>query len=318
MSIIILTEDGDVHALAVKAAIDKRGLECTLLKTEDLANHYHLSFALDNEYSNISIIEKSNSKNTSISIDTIWWRRPNQIDLSKFYKHPTLKDFALREWHQAWVGSLAAAGIKIVNPIASRGFSRFKAMQLQLARSLGLQVPRTLISNDPNAARIFQKNGRTIYKPFSGTTFGFFETRRMTPEDLEEIGLIEGCPVQFQEEISGEFDIRSTIIGNKVFSVEIHYKDGKHGVDGRVEDHKMIPHSLPTNIEEKLISLIKTLGLYYGAVDMRYSRESGYTFFEVNPDGQYLWTEIETGVPITDCLADFLININDFPAAQPV
>ena len=40
--------------------------------------------------------------------------------------------------------------------------------------------------------------------------------------------------------------------------------------------------------------MMDRLGLVYGAADLRYNADLGY--FELNPEGQYLWTEIEAGL----------------------
>jgi len=61
-------------------------------------------------------------------------------------------------------------------------------------------------------------------------------------------------------------------------------------------------------VQGKLIALREKLGLSYMAVDMRFSAQKGFVFFEVNPEGQYLWIEIETGFPISDAIARVLLR----------
>jgi hypothetical protein len=48
-----------------------------------------------------------------------------------------------------------------------------------------------------------------------------------------------------------------------------------------------------------LIELTKSLGLVYSTSDLRVTKDGSVVFFELNPDGQYLWTEIETNLPIS-------------------
>jgi hypothetical protein len=60
-----------------------------------------------------------------------------------------------------------------------------------------------------------------------------------------------------------------------------------------------------------LLQLTSHFGLTYGAIDLRYSADDGFTFFEINPDGQYLWIEIETGLPISDAIAAQLLGETD-------
>ena len=51
-----------------------------------------------------------------------------------------------------------------------------------------------------------------------------------------------------------------------------------------------------------------TMGLIYGAIDMRLTPHGEYVFLEVNPAGQWLFIEERTGQPITAALAGYLIN----------
>ena len=50
------------------------------------------------------------------------------------------------------------------------------------------------------------------------------------------------------------------------------------------------------------------LGLSYGAVDLVLTPEGRYVFLEINPNGQYLWVEDATGLPISDALCDLLMG----------
>src|SRR6185295_17885483 len=82
-----------------------------------------------------------------------------------------------------------------------------KQLQLQVARELGLNIPRTLITNDPQAVKNFAKtceNGM-IAKMLS--SFAVYEegqekvvfTNRVAPEQLEELEGLRLCPMTFQE-----------------------------------------------------------------------------------------------------------------------
>lgn len=45
------------------------------------------------------------------------------------------------------------------------------------------------------------------------------------------------------------------------------------------------------------------VGLRYGAFDFRVDRDGAPWFLECNPEGQYLWIEIETGLAISRAIA---------------
>lgn len=48
------------------------------------------------------------------------------------------------------------------------------------------------------------------------------------------------------------------------------------------------------------------MGICYGAIDLILTKEGRYVFIENNPNGQYLWIEDETGLPISDAICDLL------------
>ena len=48
------------------------------------------------------------------------------------------------------------------------------------------------------------------------------------------------------------------------------------------------------------------LGLLFGTIDMKLTEGGEHVFLEVNPQGQFLYIEILTGLPIANAVADFL------------
>lgn len=74
------------------------------------------------------------------------------------------------------------------------------------------------------------------------------------------------------------------------------------------------PHSifdLPSDVEKSCINFLKRQGLVYGAMDFIVTPEGEYYFLENNPFGQYLWLEIETGIPLTETMCNLLIEYLD-------
>lgn len=58
--------------------------------------------------------------------------------------------------------------------------------------------------------------------------------------------------------------------------------------------------SLPDWAEHACRELVRRSGLEFGAIDLIVAKDGAYYFLENNPGGQYLWMEIDTGMPITD------------------
>ena len=251
----------------------------------------------------------------------------------------------------ALVGSMyAALKCSWINPVYGEHLSGPKPFQLDVARNVGLSVPRTLVTNDPIAATEFvQSNTKTLFKVVSGvshiteppnskqlqsTYAGNFpvpaapatQSHRsnklpfatiLTSERLEKIGNIVGCPVVFQQYTEKYVELRITIVGNRIFAAEIHSQEFEETkIDFRhmsfAAEHKVVPthkpHALPDEINDKLLSLMKQLGLVFGGVDMILTPEGEYVFLEVNPSGQWNWIEKLTGMKITEALADILVD----------
>lgn len=139
------------------------------------------------------------------------------------------KDFAWREWWSV-VRSLESylSHARWMNPLSSTGIVDCKPYQLFLAQEVGLTVPKTTITNNPEAvSKMFDKadNGRVVFKTL---------TRLFIPPDkqvltreiqrdfttLSRISITK-CPAIYQELVERRSDLRITVVGDKVFPVRI-------------------------------------------------------------------------------------------------
>ena len=53
---------------------------------------------------------------------------------------------------------------------------------------------------------------------------------------------------------------------------------------------------------------MQELGLRYGAIDLILTPDDRFVFLEINPNGQYLWIELATDLPISAAIADHLLE----------
>ena len=74
-------------------------------------------------------------------------------------------------------------------------------------------------------------------------------------------------------------------------------------------DVEKTPIELPSDLDAKLIALLRAFGLHYGAFDLIVTPDGRHVFLEVNPAGQYLWVEAQTKLPITAAIADELSQV---------
>ena len=101
--------------------------------------------------------------------------------------------------------------------------------------------------------------------------------------------------------------MRAPAMGNRLYAAEIDSQAGDAQRDWRL-DHSvaMHPHRLDAQTETRLVSLMKRLGLAYGAIDLRLTPQVEYVFLEVNPGGQFLFLELVAGMPLSELMAEFL------------
>src|SRR5690606_26247798 len=78
----------------------------------------------------------------------VWYRRPTGFDFGPDMPEPE-RLFARKEAMQAIGGILRATDCLGVNRPDIDAIGELKPYQLELARRLGLRVPRTLLTNDP-------------------------------------------------------------------------------------------------------------------------------------------------------------------------
>jgi len=178
-----------------------------------------------------------------------------------------------------------------VNPMDAVPVAELKVFQLRIAQELGFTVPRSVISNSPNALREFVAQHRSVIcKPIYHGLFknadGAFavHTRRIQATDLGDDLQLLACPSFLQEEIPKGSDIRVTFIGKEVFPVEI-FSHGKMPLDWRVPGSHIAYRicELPKQVEELCRSMMKRLRLTYGAFDFVLSSTGDWIFMEINP-----------------------------------
>jgi glutathione synthase/RimK-type ligase-like ATP-grasp enzyme len=248
-------------------------------------------------------------------VGVVWWRRVRPFELDPTITAPSARAFALSETTQAVYGMLDGLDCPWVNPRAADDTGHHKPWQWSMAQRVGLRVPRTLVTNRPDDARRFVAEvglGRTVFKAFLASLDAWRETRLVSAEDIDRIDLVRLAPVIFQEYVDG-VDLRITIVGDSIFPCAIDARRTSYPFDMRmvVGEATVEPTELPADVRRKLFSLMRRLGLRYGAVDMRRTESGEHYFLEVNPAGQWHFVEHRTGLPISEAIADELARLDD-------
>jgi hypothetical protein len=304
---IVVAPRDDIHAHAVRHASNRLGGNVHILDVQECTNAYDLAARIGKVQARLEIRSLSGLGTIDFAaVSGVWWRRPYPLaDQYRGDAHNSVATAIRFERRAAIMGSIDCFIGNAFNDLGCSRQASHKPTQLMRAREIGLTIPETLITNDADAAKAFfaSMNGRAIYKMFGGAPFGVYGTRRFGRDDFANLDKLQACPAIFQEYIDGEYDIRAIVVGEKLFAARLVYDRSSETIDTRFIETEISPCSLPSEIEVKLVQLVKSFGLVYSAIDMRYSEDLGYVFFESNPEGQFLWIEIEADLPISHEIA---------------
>lgn len=179
-----------------------------------------------------------------------------------------------------------------------------KLVQLNAAIACGLNVPATLVSNDPREVAAFRtRHRKVIYKPFSlhswvdeaGSRGCIAHARLLDPNQVIDDASIRVCPGIYQAFVEKVADIRVTVIGRRWFAARLGKGRGEGFVDWRShvrsEEFSAQACALPGPIWEKLQQFMDRLGIAYGAFDLVLDADGDLHFLEVNQGGQFLFVE---------------------------
>jgi glutathione synthase/RimK-type ligase-like ATP-grasp enzyme len=308
--IVAVSFPGDPHAQRVVELLDEAGHEVHLLDLSELPDRATLTVDYDHGSPRIEIGRDAAPAIDLARASAVWWRRPQAVEPSSV-ADPEIRLFTVNEWQEAINGLWQLLDVHWVNDPVRDEVAARKALQLRIAAEIGLHVPRTVITSDPEQARAFVEAegvGRTVFKTFSCTHAIWRETRLIGEDAFSALDAVRLAPVIFQEYVAGDVDLRVTVVGRKLFPAAIHSQDTDYPVDFRMSlgQARTEPTTLPAEVERLLLRLMAKLGLEYGAIDLRRTPAGDYVFFEVNTAGEFLFVEERTGQPIAQTLAELL------------
>jgi hypothetical protein len=303
--ILILSNPGDVHARHIANLLRQRGREVFNVSRGHFGNGVSLSLYPDAQHGSITI---DGTRIVSDDISAIWYRRPGRVHAARAITHELDRSFTENEWAHFLDGFFAVASRRNISP-PSKQRAATKPLQLSLASRVGLRVPKTLITSDPAEALAFagEFERGIVHKAMTAPTHHFIDTRVWNSTDAQHIGDLPLCPSIFQERIVGPADVRATVVGSQILSALILTSSGRASVDSRLDaDAPCTPYQLPSDVESAILRLMDELGLVFGTIDLKVADNGDHVFLEINPQGQFLYIEILTGLPISNALADFL------------
>lgn len=302
--ILIVTHKEDFTADFIVNILNHRNIEYLRFNTDSVGAEHQISFLTNNE--------------TKIVIDgfshfnAVWFRRVkapivsfDSIEEYDFYNQD-IRSFFGNLWNTLSTDKWLSNPNNIYQ-------AENKILQLSVARKLGFNIPNTIVSTDSKEIQTFslKNEQKVIIKPISKSRYKTGgEEKIIFTSNLKKNQIMNesfiSFPMIFQNEIEKEYELRVTVVGEEVFAAKVDSQsDSDSKLDWRRKRLKFEPYNLPIDIRELSVGLVKELGLGFGAIDLIRTKD-GYVFLEINPNGQWVWIESDTGLKISDAIIQYL------------
>ncbi|UKP01145.1 MvdD family ATP-grasp ribosomal peptide maturase [Nostoc sp. UHCC 0870] len=321
MSVLIITHSQDNESISlVMQAIKAQGGKAFRFDTDRFPTEVQLDVYYGNGEKCIFTADEQTLDLNEVS--AVWYRRiaigakiPNTMDKQ-------LRQASIQESRVTVQGMIASIKGFHLDPLPHIRRADNKQLQLQVAREIGLDTPRTLTTNNPIAVKQFAQECPQDMISKMLSSFAIYDeqgreqvvfTNPISAADLDNLEGLRFCPMTFQEKVAKALELRITIVGKQVFAAAVdsqalnqaQYDWRKQGV-ALLDAWK--PYNLPQDVEEKLLNLMAYFGLNYGAIDVILTPDERHVFLEVNPVGEFFWLERCPGFPISQAIAQVLLS----------
>jgi ATP-grasp ribosomal peptide maturase len=313
-TVLVLSAHEDLTVDSVISELNRRGARVARMDTGDFPIRSQLAATI-----------------SATGVEGRLWTSEVEVDLgsvrSIYYRRPTRFRFpdalsdadrvlAATEARLGFGGVLGALDALWVNHPARVAIAEYKPIQLQIATRCGLNIPRTLITNDKEAVIDFAEavSGPVVCKMLSSLVLserGVPHLTYTTPIDARAIdsAALATTAHLIQEWVPKKYEARVAMVGQRAFAVAIHARSERGHVDWRsdyesLEYRKIDP---PSVVVAAAARFLQCLELAFGAFDFIVTPNGEWVMLECNPAGQWLWLQDEVGVEIAAGIADLLM-----------
>jgi glutathione synthase/RimK-type ligase-like ATP-grasp enzyme len=325
--VLIVTNRADLHADIVSAKLAAMGGAPFRLNLDDFPKHFSLNLEFTHGRWGGELVYLPSGDTLSVGdIGAVWMRKKARFSFLSEDLAPQEQAYAEGEMEHVLFSVLYSLDCYwMSHPAALRGAS-WKGEQLLRAARLGFRVPPSLVTSRRDGVDAFRAKmgGDIVFKSLSSPSLaaeavspeeriaGALPTTRITDEHEAALDAVVELPCFFQQYVPKRYELRVTVIGNRVFAARIDsQEDARTVVDYRdfSAEIRYTAERLPPEIEHRCLELVRSYGLNYGAIDLIVTPGGEYVFLENNPAGQFLF--IEELVPelnMTGALAECLLE----------
>jgi hypothetical protein len=298
MKIIILAQEKENHTAPIQWALERAGYQVACWAGLSWTEEQQASLLLG-QHPNMVL-----GRHAVEPGDVVWVRQPGDPGHNPKVAEADRK-FAAAEYHRFYDSiayMLETLPVWCINRFSASRMVKNKAVQLRLARTCGLKIPKTLMSNSPGAVKNFidHNPGRTICKAFAPHLWqsedggvavnGTFELSR---EQLPADEVFTLAPGIYQHMVVKQFDVRTVLMGSNVYSYGVH--TANNALDWRrdagIGNIEVEIIATPGDIESGILAFAKKAGICFGSMDFAVDMNGQWWFLEINEQGQFLWLD---------------------------
>lgn len=299
MQVLILGHPADAHAAHIYQALEQTGVAVHYWDMRQFPTQLRMSWQPETETGGLRLPDGA-SINLQ-AVHSVFWRSLSDSRVPDL-PDAMLSHIATRDCTSTVRSLLQAGSARWVNSWRAYQFHQEKPLQLAKVRRLGIPIPATLISNDPDQVADFvAAHPSAIFKP----VYGGAHTQRVTPRHLDQARLhqvLSLAPVTLQACIEGT-NVRCYVVGDAVYGAEIR----SAAIDFREDaEAELIPLEVPVAMQQQCRAIAEALYLEWTAIDWRMTPDGDFVFLEANPSPMFIHFEQVTGFPITPALVQLL------------
>jgi len=321
MTVLIITRSDDNECVdSVAAAIKQKSGRPFRFDTDKFPTEVRLIAEYQPGAEKLLLISEAGELDLR-EVTAIWHRRLEIGGRIPVTLDPQLRMASIEESARTAKGMLESLKAFRMDPEPIIRRAENKQLQIQVARELGFETPRTLITNDADAVCAFARACESGIVTKMLSSFAVYQdglekvvfTNPVEDEDLKHLDGLKLCPMTFQEQVPKALELRVTVIGDQLFAASIDSQtSGAAQFDWRKDGVALLEHwkayELTADIKKRLLRLMDYFQLNYGAIDFILTPDGRHVFLEINPAGEFFWLERWPGLPISAAIADVLLG----------
>ena len=310
-NVLLITNKDDITTDFVVKRLRTKGAPFYRLNTEEITESVSVTLNLAEEEG--YIYDEILSRLYKLSdFDAVYFRRPQIKEYVDNELNDGERDFLRREMIYLLEGIYKMLQhANWLNTVDNIRIAENKIFQQIMAKKIGFTMAESIITTRYEDFKNFVVRQKSIIKPIKSGQIGDKIVYTSDVKTITAKEQVENYPNYLQKKIDKAFDIRVTVVGEKVFAVRIDSQQRQETATDWRKGENLLPHckaQLPIDVEQKCIDLIKELHLGFGAIDLIEDKDGKYVFLEINPNGNWAWIEKQTGYDISGEIVKRLVN----------